>query len=84
MCDADTTEDCGRGLHISHLDWALRFGRDWSNLAILEVETNIDDIVKPDNTDGKVRTSKLKVIREVPLEECGVYGKILARRKNDD
>ena len=79
-CNQDTKESCGRGLHISHLDWALRFGQEWTDLAILEVETKISDIVKPDDTDGKVRTSELKVLREVPLEECGVYGKILARR----
>ena len=31
--------------------------------------------------NGKVRTSEAKVIREVPLEECGLFGKILARRR---
>lgn len=36
----------------------------------------------PTNTDGKVRTSKVKVLREVPLEECGVFGKIIAKRLN--
>ena len=81
-CDPDTSESCGYGLHISHLNWALNFGSDWDNLAILEVETKIDDIVLPEETDGKVRTSKLKVIREVPLEECGPYGKILAKRRS--
>ncbi len=80
-CDSDTDKDWAKGLHIAHLDWALRFGSDWSNLSVLEVETKIDDIVMPKNTDGKVRTSKLKVLKEVPLEECGVYGKILARRR---
>ena len=80
-CNDDPAEKCGSGLHISHLNWALIFGAAWSDLAILEVETNIADIVKPNNTDGKVRTSKLKVLREVPLEECGIYGKILARRR---
>ncbi len=79
-CDPDTHRECSYGIHISHLDWALRFGSDWDNLAIIECETKISDIVMPDNTDGKVRTSKIKVLREVPLEECGVYGKILAKR----
>ena len=79
-CDTDTRAECSFGIHISHLGWALNFGCNWSNLAILEVETAISDIVLPDASDGKVRTSKVKVIREVPLEECGVYGKILARR----
>ena len=55
-------------------------GASWNDLAILECETKISDIVMPRNTNGKVRTSKLKVIREIPLEECGTYGKILAKR----
>ena len=79
-CDTNTKEECSFGIHISHLDWALNFGMSWNNLAIIEVETAISDIVLPDNSDGKVRTSKVKVIREVPLSECGVYGKILAKR----
>lgn len=32
------------------------------------------------DTDGKLRTSKVKVLEEIPLEECGVYGKILAKK----
>ena len=79
-CDPDVKRECSYGIHISHLDWALRFGSGWDNLAIIECETKIDDIVVPEGTDGKVRTSKIKVLREVPLEECGVYGKILAKR----
>ena len=80
-CNTDVAEECGQGLHISHLDWALNFGNDWKDLAVLEVETKIGDIVLPNGSNGKVRTSKLKVIREVPLEECGAYGKVLARRR---
>ena len=83
-CDADETYSCGKGLHVAYLDWALRFGGGWSDIAILEVETKIDDIIMPRSTDGKVRTSKLKVIREVPLEDCGVYGKIIARRLQNE
>ena len=80
-CDKNTKRECSYGLHISYLDWALRFGKDWDNLAILEVEVPIDTIVLPDNSDGKVRTSCLKVLREVQLEECGLYGKMLAIRR---
>ena len=79
--NTNVNETCGQGIHISHLNWALNFGRDWDNLAIIEVETKIDDIVCPVNTDGKVRTSQVKVLREIPLEECGVYGKILAKQR---
>ena len=35
----------------------------------------------PENSNGKVRTSKVKVLRKVPIEKCGVYGKILANNK---
>ena len=79
-CDPDVYKDYSYGIHIAHLAWALSWGRNWHDLAILEVETDIDDVVLPVHSNGKVRTSKVKVLREVPLEECGVYGKILARR----
>ena len=82
VCDPDVTEECSYGIHISHLDWALGFGSDWSNLAIIEVETDLDKVVVPFAGNGKVRTSEVKVLREVPLEECGVFGQILARRLN--
>ena len=83
-CNSDITETCSYGINISHLNWALNFGKNWKDLAIIEVETKISDIVMPTDTDGKVRTSKVKVLREVPLEECGVYGKILAKRRQVD
>ena len=79
-CDQDVTKDCSYGIHISHMNWALRFGGGWKDLAIIEVETKINDVVLPRNTDGNVRTSEVKVLREVPLQECGVFGKILAKR----
>ena len=78
--DKSTRNECGEGIHISPLAWAVGFGKNWSDLAILEVKTKIDNIVLPINTNGKVRTSEVKVIREVPLKECGLYGKILANR----
>lgn len=83
-CNTDIYNKCGSGIHISHLNWALDFGRNWKNLAILELEVEIKDIVMPINSDGKVRTSKAKVIREVPLLECGIYGKVLAKKKGEE
>lgn len=80
--DKDVSNDCGTGIHISTLNWALNFGEGWDDLTIIKVETKIKDIVLPQNTDGKVRTSEVKVLEEVPLESCGVYGKILAKRRN--
>ncbi len=79
--DTDINEDCGKGIHISTLNFALEFGKNWKDLVILEVETKIDNIVLPKNSEGKVRTDKVKVLREIPLEECGLYGKILAKRR---
>ena len=73
-------KDCASGIHVAYLDWALCFGGNFDDLAILEVVTDIDKIVVPKNTDGKVRTSEVYVVREVPLEECGILGSIIARR----
>ena len=78
--DDDITEDCGHGIHIAYLEWALNYGRKWKDLAILEVEAKLDSIILPADCPGKVRCLEVDVIREVPLEECGLYGKIIARR----
>ena len=78
--DTDVIEDCGHGIHIAHLGWCLDYGRDWRNLAILEVEADLDKIIVPKGCPGKIRCLEVHVIREVPLEKCGVYGKILAKR----
>ena len=80
--DTDVEENCGRGIHIAYLQWALDFGANWDNLAILEVKAKLDNVIVPLNA-GETRVDEVKVIREVPLEECGLYGKILARRKNN-
>ena len=77
-CDPDITKICASGIHIAPLDKALKLGQDWDNIAVLEVETNISDIIIPMYHNGKVRTSKVKVIREVPLNECGILGKMIA------
>ena len=73
-------ECCEKGIHISNKSWALDFGRNWGDFALLEVKVKIKDILLPKYSDGKVRAPKVEVIREVPLAECGVYGKILAKR----
>ena len=79
-CNTNVDENCGKSIHVSHLNWALDYGRGWSDLAILALEVEIKDIIMPINSDGKVRVPKAKVIREVPLSECGLYGKILERK----
>lgn len=82
LCNGDASLSCTFGIHISYLEWALDFGLDWDDLAIIECETKISNILIPENTDGKVRTSEIKVLREVPLEQCGTYGKMLAKIKS--
>jgi hypothetical protein len=67
--DPSTSISCTKGMHVSHKLWAIEFGRNWDDVALLECEVPIKDIVVSSDTDGKVRTSSLKVLREVPKEE---------------
>ena len=78
--DEDVNEDCGHGIHMAYKEWCLSYGANWPDLAVLEMEAEIDGVIVPLGGPGKVRAAKAKVIREVPLEECGLYGNILARR----
>ena len=78
----DVNEDCGHGIHMAHKGWCLSYGADWSDLAILEMEAKISGVIVPLGGAGKVRAAQAKVLREVPLEECGLYGKMLAGRRN--
>ena len=79
----DPNEDCGHGIHMAYLNWCLVYGSSWPDLAILEVEVDMSTVVVPRYGSGKVRAPSCKVIREVPLEECGLYGKVLAKRRNE-
>ena len=78
--DTDVSKLYGKGIHVAYLQWVLDFGKNWGDLAILEVKAKLDNVIVPLNA-GKVRVDEVKVIREVPLEECGLYGKILANRR---
>ena len=77
----DPAEDCGQGIHMATLGWSAMNGRDWGDIALLELEADADEIVVPLHETGKVRAPKALVIREVPLEEAGIMGKILAKRR---
>ena len=81
--DTNPLEDCGQGIHFSHMGWALDYGRGWSDLAIIEVKAKIKDVLLPKYSHGKVRAPQVEVIREVPLDECGVFGKILLKRRKE-
>ena len=78
--DTDTDKDCGVGLHVSAADFVLRNYADKEGLAIIECEVPKDKTVVYRNSDGKIRTSELRVLREVPLEELGAYGRIVAKK----
>lgn len=78
--DTSRFNNCGKGIHAAHMAWCLDYGKEWSNLSILEVEMPMETMVIPTGGE-KVRADHCRVIREVPLEECGIYGKILAKRK---
>ena len=82
--DDDVHENCGAGINMAPLHWCLDYGREWDDLAILEMTALREDVVVPMNTAGKVRARKAKVVREVPLSECGIYGEILAKRRARD
>ncbi len=69
-CETENQKkSCGVGLHVAFKGWAISFGAGWSDMALLECEVPIDKIVVAEDCDGKVRTSELKVLREVPKEE---------------
>jgi len=68
-CDDSNGNSCSYGIHLSHLHWAVLFGKGWDDMAIIECETNIKDIVVSKDCDGKLRTSKIKVLREVNKSE---------------
>ena len=76
--------ECGAGIHLAYKTWAVGYGAYWPDLAILECECEKSDVLVPLYGDGKVRARKAKVLREVPLEECGLYGKIIAKRRAND
>jgi hypothetical protein len=68
-CAPKDQGSCSAGLHVAFKSWARAYGASWNNFALLECEVDIKDIIVCEDTDGKVRTPKLKVLREVPREE---------------
>ena len=82
--DTDPTNDCGHGIHAAHKAWCVDYGRGWKDLAILEVEMLLDGMIVPVDNPDKVRAASVKVLREVPLDECGMMGKIMAKQRGND
>ena len=79
--NSDPEEDCGEGIHMATLAWAAMYGQAWDDMALLELEAAASEVVVPLYETGKVRAPKALVIREVPLEEAGLMGKIIAKRR---
>lgn len=75
--------ECGPGIHVATLEWALGHYYFYSdNVVVLEVEVPEDaEIVVPYASTGKLRTSRVKVLREVSIEECGLLGEIYSKFK---
>lgn len=81
--DLYTEENCNAGLYVSTLDLAVCLGVYWDDLAIIECKVPKDKIVVPNFSEGGVRTSELTVIREVPLRDCGVRGRLFAQMRGE-
>lgn len=52
------------GIHVASLEFARKYGENWSDAAILEIEVDLRDVVVP-NAKDQVRTRRGKVLREV-------------------
>lgn len=73
--DADPNKSCSNGIHLASQAWCLNHYNTSKIDALLEFEICDDaDICIPYDSDGKIRVSKAKCIREVPREEWDVFG----------
>ena len=71
-----------KGIHVASLEFAQKYGDAWSDVAILELEVDIRDMVVPDAKD-QLRASKVKVLREVPFSEMGDWGARHSKKNKD-
>ena len=71
-----------KGIHVASLEFAQKYGDAWSDVAILELEVDILDMVVPDAKD-QLRASKVKVLREVPFSEMGDWGARHSKKNKD-
>lgn len=81
--DENPYAECSHGIHLSTLKYAITFGitSNCKNLVILELTPTPDaKIVIPYESEGKIRVSEAKVLREVPLEELGEFKTIAKSR----
>lgn len=74
--NSDPEQTCGQGIHVATIEWALDNYFTSADCAILEVRVPEDaEIVAPYKSDGKLRASKVEILREVSLDELGELGK---------
>ena len=64
-CNKSIDVVCSYGIHIFHKHGAISWGNGWTDFALLECEVPINKIIVPNDNDGKIRTSELKVIKEI-------------------
>lgn len=76
-CDRDKNNSCSYGIHVANMNWCLDYGKNWEDLAILEVSVKINSIIIPYDSKGKMRTPLVTVLREIPLYDCGILGRII-------
>ena len=67
-CNKSIDVVCSYGIHVFHKHGAISWGNGWEDFALLECEVPINKIIVPNNNDGKIRTSELKVIKEIKAE----------------
>lgn len=74
--DSNPACECSNGIHVATIEWALENYFNSKDCAILEVKVPDDaEIVAPYISNGKLRASKVEIIREVSLDEFGELGK---------
>jgi len=74
--NSDPEQICGQGIHVATIEWALDNYFTSADCAILEVRVPEDaELVAPYRSDGKLRASKVEILREVSLDELGELGK---------
>lgn len=73
-CSTNRQLYCAKGLHVSNIRTAIEYAESHrvKKYRILKCSVPIDCIVVPLETEGKARTSKLKVIEEVPFIHWGI------------
>lgn len=74
-------QDYDVATYIGHKSRCIEIGCEWNNLAVLETEVDINNVILPIMSLKNVYVSQFKILREIPLENCGILGKNLMKRK---